>query len=156
MEEIFEDLTKKIITKEDLILFLEEINLLEQIVFKNIEVPLSERVKGKIREEFRDELQKLEKESIISGSPNQQFSFFDELKNYLQKIPQVKLEIAFEPSEDFLLRIEKWFKEKNHRKVILDLIINPKIVGGAIIEYQGNWRDFSLVKEIDKIIYGGF
>ena len=151
MEEIFEDLTKKIITKEDLILFLEEINLLEQIVFKNIEVPLSERVKGKIREEFRDELQKLEKESIISGSPNQQFSFFDELKNYLQKIPQVKLEIAFEPSEDFLLRIKKWFKEENHQEVILDITVNPKIVGGAIIEYQGYFRDFSLVKEMDKL-----
>ena len=117
MKEVFEELVKKIITKEDFLLFIEEINLLEQVVFKNIEVPLWKRVKGKVREEFRNELQKLEKEGVIPASPNQQFSFFDELKNYLQKIPQVKLEIAFEPSEDFLLRIKKWFKEENLQKV---------------------------------------
>jgi len=151
MKEVFEELVKKIITKEDFLLFIEEINLLEQVVFKNIEVPLWKRVKGKVREEFRNELQKLEKEGIISASPNQQFSFFDEFKNYLQKIPQVKLEIAFEPSEDFLLRIKKWFKEENHQEVILDITVNPKIVGGAIIEYQGYFRDFSLVKEMDKL-----
>ena len=109
MKETFEDLIKKIITKEDFLLFIEEINLLEQVVFKNIEVPLWKRVKGKVREEFRNKLQELEKEGIISTSPNQQFSFFEELKKYLQKIPQVKLEIAFEPSKDFLLKIKKWF-----------------------------------------------
>jgi len=81
MKEVFEELVKKIITKEDFLLFIEEINLLEQVVFKNIEVPLWKRVKGKVREEFRNELQKLEKEGVIPASPNQQFSFFDELKN---------------------------------------------------------------------------
>ena len=152
MKEIFEDLTKKIITKEDLILFLEEINLLEQVFFKNIEAPLWERAKGKVRKEFRDELQKLEKGGIISGSPEQQFSFFDELKKELQKIPQAKLEIAFEPSEDFLLRIKRWFKEENHQEVILDVTINPRVVGGVIIEYQGRYCNFSLAKKIDELI----
>ncbi len=146
-----EDLTKKIITKEDLIFFLEEINLVEGIVFKNVEAPLSERVKGKVREGFKDEIKKLEKEGIVSASPNQQFSFFDELKKYLQKIPLVKLEVSFEPSENFLLRIKKWFKEENHQEVILDLIVNPKVVGGVIIEYQGRYRNFSLAKKIDEL-----
>jgi len=49
------------------------------------------------------------------------------------------------------LRIKKWFKEENHQEVILDITVNPKIVGGAIIEYQGYFRDFSLVKEMDKL-----
>jgi F0F1-type ATP synthase delta subunit len=31
--------------------------------------------------------------------------------------------------------------------------VNPKIVGGARIEFQGKWRDFSLEKEIEKL-YG--
>ena len=151
MEQIFEDLVKKIITKEDLLFFIEEINLLERVIFKNVETPLSEKVKGKVREEFRDYLQKLEKGGIISGSSNQQF-FFDELKKYLQRIPQVKLEIAFEPSKIFLLRIKKWFKEENHKEVILDVTINPKVVGGAIIEHRGRYRDFALAKKIDESI----
>jgi len=152
MEEIFEILAQKIITKEDLIFFLEEISLLEGMVFKDTETPLLERAKGKIREEFRNELQELEKNGIILTSANQQFSFFDELKKYLAKIPHLKLEIAFSPSQSFLLRIKKWFKEKNHQEVILDVTINPNVVGGAIIEYQGYFRDFSLAKEINKLI----
>lgn len=154
MKEVFEESAKKIITKEDFLLFIEEINLFERVIFKNTEVPLWKRVKGKVREEFRNELQKLEKEGVISASPNQQLSFFDEFKNYLRKIPQVKLEIAFEPSEDFLLRIKKWFKEESHQEVVLDVTLNPKIVGGAIIEYQGYFRDFSLAKEIDRLFVG--
>lgn len=151
MMKIFEEFVKKIVTKEDFLLFLEEINLIEQMVFKNTGVPLWKKVEGRVREELRKELQKLENEGVISTSPNQQFSFFEELKNYLQKIPYLKLEIAFEPSEDFLSKIKKWFREENHQEVILDLIINPKIVGGAVIEYRGSWRDFSLLKEIDKL-----
>ena len=64
----------------------------------------------------------------------------------------MKLKIAFSPSSEFLEEINQWFEKELSVKVILDLTINPKIVGGAIIEYQGNWRDFSLRKKIDNLI----
>ena len=152
MEEIFEDLIKKIITKEELILFLEEINRTKQYVFKNVDTPLSERVKGKTREGFRNYLKKLEKSGSISGPPNQQFSFFEEIEKCLREVPQIKLEIAFAPSEDFLLKIKKWFREENRQEVILDLTVNHRITGGAIIEYQGQYRNFSLAKRIDELV----
>jgi F0F1-type ATP synthase delta subunit len=50
-------------------------------------------------------------------------------------------------------KVKEWFREKVKRRVILDIFVNPKIVGGARIEFQGKWRDFSLEKEIEKI-YG--
>ncbi len=146
-----EELTKGIITKEDFVFFIEEIAIIENVIFKNPKTPLLERLKGKIKEELRNKLEKLEEKGIISNSPNQQIAFFSELKERLQKIPQVKLEIAFKPSRDFLLKLADWFKEKIHQRVILDLTINPKIIGGAIIEYQGSWRNFSLAKKIDKL-----
>jgi F0F1-type ATP synthase delta subunit len=70
------------------------------------------------------------------------------------KIPKVKLEIAFEPREEFILKIEEWFREKVKKRMILDIIVNPKVIGGARIEFQGKWKDFSLEKEIEKL-YGG-
>jgi len=109
-------------------------------------------VKNKVREDFRQCLKELENKKFLSGSPDQQLSFFENLKSYLQKIPQLKLEIAFEPSKDFLLTLKKWFKEKNKQEVILDITINSKIVGGAIIEYQGQYRDFSLLERVDKSV----
>jgi len=153
MAEIFEEIIKKIITKEELIFFLEEINLLEKSIFIDVEIPLSEKLKGKVNEEFRSWLEKLEKEKFIPQSPDQQFSFFEKIKKDLLEVPQIRLEIAFQPSKEFLLRIRKWFKEEINREIILDIVVNPKITGGAIIEYQGKYLDFSLAKEITSI-YG--
>jgi F0F1-type ATP synthase delta subunit len=152
MEEIFKNLTQKITTKEDLVFFLDQINKIENFIFKDTEIPLSQRIKGKVNEELRSQIQKLESEGLISG-PTEQISFFRELKNFLKKLPEVKLEIAFEPSREFVFKLGEWFKRELGKKVILNLISNPEIIGGAIIEYQGKYLDLSLVKEI-KSNYG--
>lgn len=111
----FEELVKKIRTKEELVSFLEEIAHLRKIKDKE-EQPTKE------------------------------------LEKYLRSLPEIKLEIAFSPENNFLEKISQWLEKELGQKIILDLTVNPKIVGGAIIEYQGNWRDFSLAKEIDKLI----
>lgn len=147
----FESIIKKIITKEDLIFFLEEINLLRKFIFQNTETPLSEKVRGKLSEDFREYLQKIEREGLISQSPNQQLSFFEELKKYFRELPQIKLEIAFLPSKEFLLRMRDWLKTTIGKEIILDIVLNPGVVGGAIIEYQGSYFNSSVAKEIDKL-----
>jgi len=112
MKNNFEELAKKIRTKEELTFFLEEI-----------------------------EREKLEKEGVTS-----------ELEKKLQSLPEMRLEIAFFPKDDFITKISQWLEKEFGQKIILDFIINPKVIGGAIIEYQGHWRDFSLAKEVDKFI----
>jgi hypothetical protein len=154
MKEAFEKLSERIIKEEDLIFFLGQLNLIKKIIFSQTQVPLSERLKNKIDEKIRKEIEKLEKEGILSSLPEKQLIFFQELEKFLLEIPKVKLEIAFEPNDEFVLEIDKWFREKVGAKVILDIFVNPKIVGGAKIEYQGKWADFSLEKEIEKA-YGG-
>lgn len=152
MERILEEITEKINTKEDLILFLEEINILENLIFKDLEIPLSERAEKKIEESFRILLKKWEKEKIIPYSPAETFSFLEKLKKELQKLPQIKLEIAFQPSEDFISKIKKWFEDTLGKRVVLNFIINQELVAGVIIEYQGKREDFSLAKKITSFI----
>jgi F0F1-type ATP synthase delta subunit len=152
MKKIFEDFAKKIKTKEELIFYLEEIAQVRQIIFKDKEASLSKKVEGKVSGEFKKFLERLEKEEVISKNPGQQFSFFQELEKYLQSLPEIKLEIAFSPDDNSLDRISQWLEKELGQKIILDLIINPRVVGGAIIEYRGNWHDFSLAKKIDQLI----
>ncbi len=45
-ESFLKDLQNQIIAKEDLIVLFEEINLTEKFIFKNISIPLSEKLKG--------------------------------------------------------------------------------------------------------------
>ena len=154
MDEVFEKFSEKVITEEDLVFFLDQLGTVRKFLFSQTQIPLSERLKNKIDEKLRKEIEKLEKEKVLPSSPEDQSSFFKELENFLLKIPKVKLEIAFTPTEEFVLKIKEWFKEKIKKKIILDIVVNPKIVGGARIEFQGKWRDFSLEKEIEKL-YGG-
>lgn len=150
MEEIFEKMAKKIISREQLVALLEQINLVQQLIFKNINIPLSEKAEG-ISEDFKKEIQKLEEKKIISKNPEANQIFFENFKNYLLNLPQIKIVIAFLPREEFLKRISHWLNKEMKQKVILDLVSDPKIVGGAIIEYQGKRLDFSIAKEIDKL-----
>jgi len=73
------------------------------------------------------------------------------LEKKLRSLPEIKLEIAFSPNNDFLNRISQWLEKELGQKIILDITVNPKVTAGAIIEYQGNWRDFSLAKKIDQL-----
>jgi len=152
MKEIFKDFTKKIIIREDLIFSLEEISLAQGLIFKDTHIPLSEKVKGKVGEDFRKCLESLEKEKIISKVPEKNQIFFENLKKYLQNLPQIKMEIAFQPKREFLKEISSWVEKESKQKVVLDLIFNPEIIGGAIIEYQGRYFDFSLAKKVDELI----
>ncbi len=149
--EIFRDFAKKIVTKEDLLFLLEEINLVQESIFKNINIPLSERVKGNIEEDFRKELEELEKKKIISKNPEDNRIFFENFEKHLQNLPQIKIVIAFQPKKEFINKISLWLEKEINQKVILDFNFNPEIVGGALIEYQGRQINLSLAKEIDKL-----
>lgn len=152
-EEYFEEIIKKIRTKEELIFFLEEIATLRQIIFKDRETLLSKKAEGRVSEELKKLIEKLEREGAIFESHKEQSAFLEELEKKLQSSPMIKLEIAFSPNNSCLDRISQWLKKELGQKTILDLTINPEIIGGVIIEYRGNWRDFTLAKEIDKLIF---
>jgi F0F1-type ATP synthase delta subunit len=151
MEKIFQDFAKKIKTTEEMAIFLDEISKIQKIVFEEKEIALIERLRGKVSKEFEKFFEKLEKENLIPSDPEGQFLFFEKLKKYLRGLPKIKLEIAFLPSDEFLNKISQWLEEQFNQKIILDLFFNPKIVGGAIIEFEGKYFNFSVSKEIDKI-----
>jgi len=152
IKEAIKDLKEKIITKEDLNLTLEQINLIEDLLFKDVTTPLLKKCEQKINEDLKIIIKIWEEEKIIAHSPDEQFSFFETLKKELNHFFLVKLEIAFEPSRDFLERVKDWLKENLNQEIILEVKKNPQIVGGLIIEYQGKYLDLSLAKKIDEII----
>ena len=137
-------------TREDLIALLEEINFAQNLIFKDTHTPLSEKIKEKTSSEFVHFVKKLENENSHFRFPNQQSSFFQNLEKELKSIPQLKLEIAFEPSAEFLEKIEQWFKIRIKR-LILDLSQNQSIVGGAIMSYRGKYKNLSVAKKIEEI-----
>ncbi len=151
MKEFFEKISKKIRTKEDLVFYLEQIAKAIELTSREPEKKLSEKLEGKIDQNLEEILLKFSEQKDTADI--QEIIFFLELlRNYLISIPQVKLNIALFPEEELLAKILNWFENNLGKKVILDIVVNPRIVAGAIIEYQGRISDFSLAKNIKEIV----
>lgn len=71
-----------------------------------------------------------------------------ELKKILAQNNFPKLEIAFEPRYEFVKELKEYFSKNLNQIVLLDLVINPTIIGGAIIICNNHYRDFSLSSKI--------
>jgi len=72
------------------------------------------------------------------------------LKERLESLPVFSLTIAFEPTEEFRGKLANWIKENVEKKAVLDLKIDKEILGGAIISWQGKYRNYSLSEKLKK------
>lgn len=77
--------------------------------------------------------------------------FLKLLRDHLIALPKIHFKLAIEPSSKTISKISLWLKENLKKKFILSFEIDPKIIGGAIIEYQGRVFDFTLSKEIQNL-----
>lgn len=71
-----------------------------------------------------------------------------ELKKILAQNNFPKLEIAFEPRYEFVKELKEYFSKNLNQNILLDLVINPALIGGAIIICNNHYRDFSLASKI--------
>ncbi len=152
MEKAFKTLADKIITTEELNFILQEINQIHNLVFKETNKLLSKKLDEIKNQKLKTALEKWEKDKIISNIPSQQAQFLEDLKKYLQQIPQIRMQVARPLPSGFLKKLALWFQKETGKKIILEVIFDPKVVGGVALEYQGKYYNLSLAKEIDKII----
>ena len=66
----------------------------------------------------------------------------DKLEETVKKLELVKLTLAYEPSPE---DIEAFFKAAGK---ILDISKDLRILGGAVVSYQGKYGDFSVRKKL--------
>lgn len=67
----------------------------------------------------------------------------------VEKIPTVKLTLATAPSALFLEKCLMQIESMTKTEKLLEINIDPKIIGGATIEYQGKYKDYSLRSKLN-------
>jgi len=142
------DLISTLATKSDLRHFLSELEKGSRGLFST-----SQDTEKFLSEEFSARVA-----SAISGyaaskkidlsDPISATSFFKELRGELENVPVVNLHVAFEPTRKQLEGFSRWFSESLSRHVVFDVIYDPSVIGGAVIEYEGRRGDFSLKNKI--------
>lgn len=148
----FEKFAEKIITTDDLYLLLEGAREAEAASYEAGSDLLSNRLKGKVSALFEESLAKLEAAKNVPAPQEARVEYFRELKEYLQNLPKVKIELAFEPREEFVKKISDFINKDSKEKSVLDISIKPAILAGATIEHRGIFKDYSYPDKLRNVI----
>jgi F0F1-type ATP synthase delta subunit len=128
-------------TKEDVDLFDAEIDELLEGLYESdsesFERVLEEKVRMRIAEQLKDMIQR-------SEIPEEEF--LKNLKKELVKIKVLRVTVAFEPTYAAVKRISQWVKQNISNHTVIQTIYDKDIIGGVVIEYEGNYHDYSLKK----------
>ena len=95
--------------------------------------------KSDVRMETREAVRK-----DFEASKLERDQFFSELEVDLDGMPEVVLEVPIEPSEGLIEKVNEWLLGNMDNKVIVNFVINPRLIGGATISFQGKFGDYSL------------
>lgn len=87
--------------------------------------------------------------------PGAATQFFASLVGSLRQLPLVTLRLAYLPTRKQLQDFSRWFVENTGEHVIFDIVPDPKLIGGAIIEYSGRIGNYSLEKRIGEFFASG-
>lgn len=77
--------------------------------------------------------------------------FLEKIRDRISAMPVISLTLAFEPTEQTTQVLSDWFL-LNKKQVLLDIKVDPSIIGGAIIAFQGKYKDFSIKPQFEQII----
>ncbi len=77
--------------------------------------------------------------------------FINKIKDSIASLPIATLTLAVEPNESMLKAISSWFLLNLNKQILFEIQIDPDLVGGAAINYQGKYYNFSVKPEFEKI-----
>ena len=74
-----------------------------------------------------------------------------EFEELLAGAKQVSVTLAFYPRESLLSKISDWFTRNLGEKTIIDLIVDPGIVGGLKVLCNDHFRDYSVRGQLEQM-----
>ena len=150
-EESYRLFLKDVFLTDDLRDLTRQIDEVIGIIYVDDKKALMEKLTGRLPQHIFDIIAGLFANKILSGNPKDVEEYFVSLNSYLSKIPRVILTIAFEPSNEFIKTLSFWFEKNLGKKVILDIRVREDLIAGALVEYNGKFKDYSKAKLIPAI-----
>ncbi len=109
-------------------------------ILKTIRIDTAE----KINDAFR-------KSGLDSKNKEQIRNFLLTLIHLLTKFKIIRVTLAIEPTQQTIGNIHNWISANLGQEYILDIETDPEVLGGAIIVFKGEYRDFTIKKNIETV-----
>jgi F0F1-type ATP synthase delta subunit len=92
----------------------------------------------------------LEKYHIDTKNLSQTQAFLQELQSAIDALPVATLTLAFSPKQGLITTLSGWFAVHAKKIVLLDIMVNKRLLGGVIISYNGIYKDYSLKRSFEE------
>ena len=146
------DILEYIKTIDQLEDFSLEIDTVLSGLFKTGNKNIDEVLGKTVGESTADTLRKIIKKNKIDSLDYSSLDkLLNNLKEELKKIKVLKISLAIDPSKEQIEHIFNWVKENLGEGIILDIDKDESILGGAVISFNGQYKDFSLKRALEKI-----
>lgn len=83
---------------------------------------------------------------------NDKGEVIENLKKELMKIKFVEVTLANDPTYELESNIWNWFNKNVNQNVAIDIKVDPQIIGGAVISFDGKFFDGSVSSHLDNVL----
>lgn len=142
---MYSKILSKIRTKQDVRLLEEELDLLIGKLYSAEKGVFEQTLEKKVRSWVSADL----KEGLSKTAQRQEY--LKGLLLELSKLKALSLTISFEPTEDGLDRLHSWVREHVGSGIILEINVEPSLLGGAKVIFEGRYLDSSLTARFKKV-----
>ncbi|OGE09195.1 hypothetical protein A3A60_03945 [Candidatus Curtissbacteria bacterium RIFCSPLOWO2_01_FULL_42_26] len=127
----------------------DDLTLVERSLFKEKTGTISEKVKDYLTGRVLTIFQEIELAALEPQDDRKQLEFVRDLISFLNNLPQVRVTIAFDPTVSYVIKLNNVISQQAGKKVIFDIVIDDKIIGGAIFEYKGRICEQTLQSKLE-------
>jgi hypothetical protein len=135
---------QKVKTRQDVYKLQDEVDLLLKALYQNkdkYDDVLNNSIRNWVAELILEEVEK-NKVSIDN--------YLQGLKRQLESVKAINLTISFEPTPSAIENICNWVRQNLGQGIVINFVIDPKIIAGAIISYKGKYIDLSLLTKFNE------
>jgi F0F1-type ATP synthase delta subunit len=114
----------------------------------NLDKILQEHFGNRKMEKFISLLREKEVSIESKSALNQ---FFGKIQETILSLPTAILTFAIEPNEQILKSTSDWFLINLKKQVLIELKIDPNIIAGAVVSFQGKHLDCSIRSKFEEV-----
>ncbi len=141
-----------IVDTQDLYRMVNDLTTVQRSLFKDKEGTISDKSKDFLASSLTNVFVEVEKRGLEPAGDAKQQEFVKTLIEYLKNLSVVKITLAFGPTTNFLQRINTEISNEIGNKAVLDIVVNQFIIGGAVFEYNGKVRAYTLEEKLDTAV----
>lgn len=149
--EDFTAIFENIFTVSDARYLIEDLTALSEEVFQSNKETNTQKIASVLPFAVSEKISRYCHDHQISlDDPSKLASFFENLTRTITALPVMTLYVAFLPTEYFVAQLSGVVSRYCGQKVLLEIVTEKHLVGGAIIAWKGIYKDYSVRKRIDE------